>query len=433
MNGGRAGWLRGDAEEVRLPVGPRRSLVRERDGRLLLVAQGLDSAAIGIAGVALPWFVLARGGSPSLAGVVFPLTIVPYVLFGLGAGWVGDRVHWRTVMATSHAIQAVAASVIPVWALLGGPPVGVALVAAFIIGSARVFADAGTFGAVASVVGPEEFLGGQSMLSAAWSVGAFAGPAAAGALVAVVGPARALACEATAFVLAMVLLLAVKARPMLRTVLETQERSALREGLRFIVRDEAVRIYTVISVAFGFATAGVYGLQVPLLRDAIGLSSNWVGWILAIGAVVGTVSALSVAPLDRRVGTETICAVGLVVSPLVIAVLSTASSAGVALLAFSGQAAVAWSISALVIGARQRRAPAELQARVGLSGRMLALGGVTAGAMLSSALTSVISVRAVYLVMACLAAVVAVIGISRIIRLHHAFGQPRDEVNGSSV
>jgi MFS family permease len=66
------------------------TMLGNRDMRLFLAAQGLDSLAIGVAGVALPWLVLSEGHSVGLAGLVYPVTIVPFVVFGLPAGALGD-------------------------------------------------------------------------------------------------------------------------------------------------------------------------------------------------------------------------------------------------------------------------------------------------------------------------------------------------------
>jgi len=183
-----------------IPAGA--TLLGDRDMRLFLAAQGLDSLAIGVAGVALPWLLLSEGHSVGLAGLVYPVTIVPFVVFGLPAGALGDRLAWRRVMYASHATQAVASASIPLWALSGPPPLALVLTAAFVVGSGRVFADAAAFGAVASVVGPENFIRGQSALSAVWSIGFLAGPALAGLLVAAIGPSFALAAEASALVIA---------------------------------------------------------------------------------------------------------------------------------------------------------------------------------------------------------------------------------------
>ena len=86
-------------------------------------------------------------------------------------------------MLWAHTCQAAVASVIPLWTITGTPPLAAILPLAFAIGSARVFADAGTFGAVAAIVGVERFTEGQATLSAAWGVGLFAGPALGGLLV----------------------------------------------------------------------------------------------------------------------------------------------------------------------------------------------------------------------------------------------------------
>lgn len=165
-------------------------LLDTRDGRLLLTAQAITFAAHGIASVALPWFILDEHGSSAAAGLVFTFTTLPYVVFALAAGVVGDRYPSRRVIWVTHALQAVLAVIVPLWALGGAPPVGIVLAAAFLVGAGRAFSDAAVFGALASVVGRERIVHGQATLSAAWAVGLLAGPALGGALVATIGPIR---------------------------------------------------------------------------------------------------------------------------------------------------------------------------------------------------------------------------------------------------
>src|SRR4051812_42888182 len=274
-----------------------------RDGRLLLAAQSLDALAIGVAGVALPWLVLNGGGSHGQAGLVFALTVVPYVVFGLVAGAAGDRFPRRAVMLWAHAVQAALAAVIPLWTIAHVPPVAAILPLAFAIGSARVFADAGTFGAVASIVGPERFGEGQATLSAAWGVGLFAGPALGGLLVAAVGPGFALAAEAGACAAAALLVLAIRSgldhdadEPPVGSA------AAIGEGLRYMLRSKAIATYTAVIVAFNLAGAGSYALLVPLLRDHMGLPARQVGAILAAGELSAVAAAAVVGPLTRRFG-----------------------------------------------------------------------------------------------------------------------------------
>ena len=383
------------------------TLLGDRDMRLFLAAQGLDSLAIGVAGVALPWLLLSEGHSVGLAGLVYPVTIVPFVVFGLPAGALGDRFAWRRVMYASHAVQAAASASVPLWALGGPPPVALVLTAAFAVGSGRVFADAAAFGAVASVVGPENFTRGQSALSAAWSIGFLAGPALAGVLVAAIGPSFAIAAEASALVIAAALIAAVhtgRAGP----ATSPAGRQDVRAGLRFIRRDPAVRMFTVTSFCFALVTAGATGLEVPLLRNAIGLSSTATGWTLALAALTGTATSLATSKLAQRVRPSILCVTGMVLAAAALAALATATALPATVLSFMAYGGLSWLLSTMFISERQRRAPADLQARVGIAGRMLLLGAVAAGSGVATTLAGKAGIRVTYLAMAVSAAVVAI-------------------------
>jgi predicted MFS family arabinose efflux permease len=285
----------------------------------------------------------------------------------------------------------------------------VALAVSFVIGSARVYIDAAAFKAVASIVGPEAFIQGQSTLSATWSVGFFAGPPIGGMLVALVGPAYALSAEAAAFALATALIaIAARCPEASETTRQTVDRSTggLRDGLRFIACEVTLRRLTAASLAFAFSTAGAFALMVPLLRDVIGLPAPVTGALLAADAIAGTLGALAAPRLARRFGGIAIAIVSMAGAALGIACLSVADATGTALAGLCIYGAAAWMTSTVVIGERQRRAPPGLQARVGIAGRMLLLGAVSAGAVIASALTGALSVRAVYGVMAATGAVV---------------------------
>ena len=99
------------------------AMLQTRDGRLFLGAQSLDSVAIGVAQVALPWLVLDATGSEAQAGLVFMLGLAPYVVFGLPAGLIADRFRRQTVIWMAHAFQAVVAVIVPIWAIFATPPI----------------------------------------------------------------------------------------------------------------------------------------------------------------------------------------------------------------------------------------------------------------------------------------------------------------------
>jgi predicted MFS family arabinose efflux permease len=302
------------------------------------------------------------------------------------------------------------------WAVSGSPPLALVLIAAFLVGSGRVFADAAAFGAVASVVGPENFTRGQSALSAVWSIGFLAGPALAGVLVAAVGPSFALAAEASALVIAAGLIAAVRTG---RSSPATSPAGYqdVRAGVRFIRRNPAVRMFTLTSFGFALVTAGAVGLQVPLLRNTIGLTSTATGWTLALGALAGTATSLATSKLAQRVQPSLLCLGAMVLAAAALTGLATASGLSAAVLAFMAYSGLSWLLSTLFISERQRRAPADLQARVGIAGRMLLLGAVAAGSALATALAGEAGIRATYLAMAASAAVIAIAASATLIRL----------------
>jgi predicted MFS family arabinose efflux permease len=386
-----------------------------RDGRLFLAAQALDSIAIGVSLVALPWLILQNGGSQAQAGLVYSFTIVPYVVFGLSAGSIGDRLPPRTVMVSGHVAQALCAAVIPLWTIAGAPPVAVVYAAGFAVGTGRVFVDAAAFGAVASIVGTERFTEGQSALSAAWSIGLFAGPALGGALVAAVGPGGTLAAEALALALAALAISLIRVSFGHRD--EPGGKGAVREGVRFMLRDRGVLTYTVIAIVASLAGAGAFALLVPLMRDEIGLSSGEVGAIMAISSVA-TLSASMAAPaISRRFGGNGVIAACLLVSPFTIAFLGIAGGFAGALLGVFAYFLILGVYSVVMIGERQRRAPERLQARVGIAGRMILLGAITSGAALASALTGPLGISHVYLAMAAGTLIVGVCATPFVLRL----------------
>jgi MFS family permease len=393
----------------------RNSMLAVRDGRLFLAAQALDSLAIGLSLVALPWLVLQQGGSQAEAGLVYTVSVIPYVVLGLSAGAVGDRFSRRTVMLYGHAVQAACAVVIPVWTLAGTPPVGVVLAEAFAVGAGRVFVDAAAFGAVASIVGRERFVEGQSALSAAWSVGLFAGPALGGALVAAAGPGRTLAAEALALALAVVCLAAV------RTSFTEQategSKTSVREGLRFMARNRAIAAWTIVIVVWNVLGAGAFALIVPLLRDHVGLDSGAVGWILAAGSGTIFAASLLATSLSRRFGGAAVLCSCLVLAPVAIAGLGVAGGFAVALLAALAYDWFEGLFSVLAIAERQRRTSERLQGRVGIAGRMVALGAMAAGSAIASALTSAVGIGHLYLAMAAATLLVGACATPMLLRL----------------
>ncbi len=357
--------------------------------------------AAGVSSIALPWLVLDGGGSSTEAGFVFAFSMLPYVLFGLFAGVVGDRYRRRTIMWITHATQVVAALLVPLWALTGHPPLLVVLAAAFTIGTARVFVDAAVFGAIAAIMGREHFSQGQATLSAAWATGYLAGPALGGVLISIVGPAFTLVAEALGFVVAMVLVLLIR-RPLDAADHRGHEPALamMREGLVVIWRSPRIRAYTWLAVAWNLGAAASAALLVPLLRDTIGLSSRRAGVIIAAGALMGLVVPVLLGWLLPRFGAVRVTSVAMAGSAASILAMGLSTAFLPALASAASRSLADFTILSTAIGERQRGVPDRLQARVGISIRMIAVLAMTVGAAVGALLADPLGVRTVFMLSA---------------------------------
>jgi MFS family permease len=390
------------------------SLLETRDGRRLLAAQAITFAAHGIASVALPWLILDEHGSSSAAGLVFTFTTLPYVVFAVAAGVVGDRYPSRRVIWVTHSLQALLALVVPLWALSSAPPVAIVLVAAFLVGAGRAFSDAAVFGALASLVGRERLVHAQATLSASWAVGLLAGPAIGGVLVAAIGPARSLAVEATGLAVAAVIVRMTRLPDHAERNRPADARAIVRDGAGVIAHDPVLRRVTILGMGWAIASAGAWALAVPLLRDVVGLDSTETGIALAVGAIMGVVAPPIVARLEPRFGGVAIVLAGVPLTGIAVAALGYAGGFVTALLAFAAFQLVDYVSVAAYIGERQRRAPLRLQATVGIFGRTLIMLSLALGSAVASGLAEIVPLRPLYAGMAVATVLVGLAGIARL-------------------
>jgi predicted MFS family arabinose efflux permease len=387
----------------------RNRLLATGDGRRLILAQLLDALGSGVSLVALPWLVLDHGAGAAAAGLIFAASTFPYTLFGLPAGVAGDRRPRRRMMMVAHLGEAAAAALIPL-VVLGGiqPPVALALLAAVAVGAGRVYADAAAFGAIADLVGPESFAEGQAALSTAWAAGLVVGPLAGGALVAALGPASALAVESASFLVAALLVRTMRS-PMDAPHADDDESplAAMRAGIDVVLHTPAIRLLTEVTIAWNLAIVGADALIVPFLRNGVGLSAAETGWVLGAGGITGVIAGPGIAWAVVRFGARPLIATSIVLSGIAAIALALSPGIWAAIPANVAFALSGWMAVTSMIGERQRHAPAALQARVGITGRMVAITSQTVAALGASALASVAPLRALYVAFGVAALLVA--------------------------
>jgi MFS family permease len=274
-------------------------VTRNRSLLALTSAELISQLGSAFSGLALPWFVLVTTHSTSRMGIVFAAELLPFVLFGLHAGVVVDRLGPRTTMLLSDLLRAPVIALVPFLHAVGGLSFGVILVVAFAIGLFSTAYFTCQRSLIPAIVGTDEQAVSQAntFLEGATNFTNFAGPAIAGVLIAFVGAANVMWIDAVSF-LASFALVAVFVS-VVREVHSKEEAGGVLAGLRYIASDAFVRRAVLSPFLFGAAFPLVFASFPVLAYRDYHHNPRVAGLLLAAyggGSVVGsfaTYAALS--------------------------------------------------------------------------------------------------------------------------------------------
>ncbi|MGA0069364.1 MAG: MFS transporter [Miltoncostaeaceae bacterium] len=383
----------------------RNPLLRSRDGRAILVTQAAHALAQGMLTVIIPWLILEQGGSASQAAIGFAMTFVPFLLLAAPAGLAGDRMARRPLLGTALALGGALAVGIAVLMAAGDLSIPLLYLAAFAIGSVRVFVDAGMFGAVATVASRDEMMRAQAALAQAFNLGYFGGPAVAG-LALVLGAGIAMSLVAGSLVVAAVAAVLASAR--LDERAPDGPKTSIRRGLGLLFLSRDLRVLTITGIAWSLASGAAISLAVPHLRNDLGVSGTALAAVLGAGVACMMLATPIITRLDRRHADETI--IVLACAAYVVPALAMAMIPGVmgTALAYAPLMLANAICAATLMGARARRVPRSMQALAGVAGRTLVMAGLAGGAALGGLAADSIGSRGAYLLVGVALATTAV-------------------------
>jgi len=276
-------------------------MLRDRRLLALLVAETVSTTGAQMTWLALPWFVLTTTGSATQTSIVLVAEILGLALLGLPGGAMLARLGARRTMIVCDSVRAPVVALIPVLYWAGALSFPVLPMVAFGLGAATAPYFAAQKVIVPELLGEDEQLvtKANALLQAATRTTLLAGPVLAGVLIGVIGATSVLLVDAATYVVS-ALLIAVFV-PQREPVAEGREDRDIRRGLRFIVRDPLLRVWT-FAFAFGDAAWTAFFVAVPVLViSRFGHDPKIAGWLFAsfgVGAVVGNVFSYRV--LARR-------------------------------------------------------------------------------------------------------------------------------------
>jgi len=358
--------------------------LREQPGYLPFVsAATLARVSDEMFSVGVVLLVLDRTGSAGLAGLaVAAITLPSLITAPLLGAWLDLTGRRRQLMV---ADQLVIASVLVALVLMIGHAPNWTVPLVVVAAGATYPLSFGGFTSLIPAIVPEELLPPANALeTSSFNAALVVGPALAGTLSAVLGPAAPLLVEAVLALGALALILRI---PGLDSRGERREGGSLLgvavDGLRQIVRVPELRAIT-LAAAIGLGGLGLLTVAFPLFAvEHLGADRSAAGYMWAAFAVGSTLGALSLVRFQRRWPAERIVICGYAIFGSLMLLWPLAGSLPVLLALIALAACVDGPALAAQFAVRQQVVPPSLYGQVFTTAAGLKVGSFAFGAALA--------------------------------------------------
>jgi MFS family permease len=359
-----------------------------RSFRWLLASSWVSNLGDGIVLSAGPLLVASLTRSPMLVALTAIAQRLPWLLLGLYAGAVADRIDRRRLVIAADTARAVVLAVLCLSIATDQVTIGIVLVAMLALGICEVFADTTSSTLLPMLVGPKDLgLGNARLQSSYLLANQIIGPP-IGAFLFAVGMLWPFAAQLL-LIAAAVVLVARIVTPAggVRGTPDTSVLRDIRQGIRWVVHSDPVRTLGLIIVAFNITFGAAWSVLVLYALDHLRMGELGFGLLTTAAAVGGLASTAAYGRIERRFDLATVMRTCLLLEVLTHLSLALARTGWVALIIMVVFGAYAFVWAAVSTTVRQRATPTHLQGRVasvymvGLFGGLIvgqALGGVIA-------------------------------------------------------
>jgi MFS family permease len=388
-----------------------------RHRELFLGGQAVSVLGDGVAAFALPLLVLRLTRDPLIAALAAAPRGVGYLLVGLPAGTIVDRLNPWTMLITADVVRALAFVALPVIAWSGPARPWTVLTVAFLAGAATVVFDAALVVAVTDLFPGGGVLRANAALETATQISQLAGPTIVGVLAVTVGIPVALLADAATFVVSLLTLrtLARPARPPRR------DARGFTAGLRYLLGARPILALIVIQTLVNVFLA-VDTLIVFFARVTLALPVPLVSLVVGAGGVGGVAGAMTATRLAARIPAMRLITSGVLVVAASLVVMGVSTSWWSLLAANAVQVWAVTVVSVVNRSTRQALIPRHLLGRVTTVARAAFLTATPVGAVLAGAATRAFGPRPAFLAAGVLVAVTMGAGWSLALRRWPGYG-----------
>jgi MFS family permease len=236
-----------------------KSLRKHRNYRLFFMGQIVSLAGSWMQNIALAWFVVELTDSALAVGLLAFCRFVPFMVLGLYAGVIADRIDNRRLVIATQAAQMAVSLALTALAFSGWESLPVIYLLALLGGTALVFDAPGRQSLTFQMVGRDELPNAVALNTGLFNGARVIGPAIAGVIIAAAGVGVCFAINTLTFLAVLAALVSMRESELfgVERAKRTHALAAIREGLSFAWRDREVRLVLIVlgvasTVGFNF-------------------------------------------------------------------------------------------------------------------------------------------------------------------------------------
>jgi MFS family permease len=283
--------------------------------------------------------VLLLGAGPLDLAWINLATSLPYLLFGLIAGVIVDRVRRRPLLIATDMLRALLLLTIPLAAWIGQFSLTQLLIVIFLVAACTLLFDAAHQAYVPTLIEKRLLLDANAKQESTAAASEVVGPPIGGLLVQAIGAPFAILCDAISYVVSAFLLWRLPAKePERGAVVGRVTIDELRVGFLVIFRHRLFRPLAIAKVIRAICGGAIGAFYVLYVVGELKVSPGSLGLIVGCGGA----AALAAALVTTRIAAATPVGPGMIIGVI-------AAAAGNALLPLAGLWIGGWVVIPLLI------------------------------------------------------------------------------------
>lgn len=284
-----------------------RPVWRDPEFAKLWVGDAISGVTGAITRLAIPLVAIgALGAGPAEMGTLGAAGTVAFLVFGLLAGVIADRLPRRRVLIATTALPAFALMTIPIAAGNGTLRIEQLYAVAFLAGSSSVIGEVAFQSLMPRLLGRERLFAANTLVRSLGSVTEVVGPSAAGVLIQILTAPVAIVVDVAATLVETVLTVLVRVDEPTGPARRQRIWTDVMEGLRYVVGDPTLRAIAAQGATHNvFSNGALVAMYVLYANQVLHLSAVELGIVFSFGGPGALLGSVVAARYGRAFGVRT--------------------------------------------------------------------------------------------------------------------------------